>query len=275
MHASMGVDLVQTFTYHACLPSFLAARRIGKPVVCTVLGFFGSSWVDMRGALLGSLFQRWERMLLRLPFDRIVFLSEFSREAGLAIGVARARSTVINPGIALENYGPATQKDEYALFVGKLEARKGIRDVMAVARALPDLRVKVMGWGPDEQLVRSAGLSNVHFIPFENGPRLYECFASAKLFIFPSRAETFGLVIAEAMASGCAIVSTLPLEYEGRHVTPGNITELIEAVRDIWAAPERMLDMGARNVELAKRYSWSNYCAALTALYEGVLGTQA
>lgn len=268
--AAANVDLIQTFTYHACLPSFLAARRVGKPVVCTVLGFFGDAWADLKGPLIGALYKRWERMLLRLPFDRTIFLSEFSREAGLAIGLESKRSAVIPPGISLERYAPAAKKDDYALFVGKLEARKGIHEVIAVARALPQISFKVMGWGPDESLVRSTGLSNLAFVPFEKGATLYDCFARAKMFVFPSRAETFGLVIAEAMASGCAIVSTVPLEYEGAYVEAGDVGQLVAAVRDIWSKPTRMREMGERNVVLAQRYSWARHCRALTEIYDEI-----
>jgi glycosyltransferase involved in cell wall biosynthesis len=269
--AAADADLIQTFTYHACLPSFLAGKRTGKPVVCTVLALFGRAWREMRGPIVGRMFEHWERMLLRLAYDRIVFVSDFSRQAGLAIGVEPARSAVINPGIALQNYAPAPQKEDYALFVGKLEARKGIHDVLAVARALPNLRVRVMGWGPEEPLLRSTRLQNVEFIPFERGPKLHESFARAKLFLLPSRAETFGLAIVEAMASGCAIVSTVPLEYEGVHVRAGDLGQLVAAVRDLWRQPERMREMGARNVELAQRYNLANQSDALIRLYQEVV----
>jgi glycosyltransferase involved in cell wall biosynthesis len=269
--AAAQADLIQTFTYHAALPAFLAARRLRKPVVCTVLGFFGTAWTELKGACLGALYERWERHLLRLPFDRMVFLSEFSRQAGMAIGIEGTRSAVINPGITLENYSSASVKDDYALFVGKLEARKGIRDVIEVARRLPHVRVKVVGWGPDEALVRTCGLPNLEFIAFKAGARLYECFARARLFIFPTRAETFGLAVAEAMASGCAVVSTLDLEFEGARVAPGNVDELVQAVRALWDSPATLRRMGARNAELAQRYSWRNHCDALCALYADML----
>jgi glycosyltransferase involved in cell wall biosynthesis len=273
--AAADADLIQTFTYHACLPAYLAAKRIGKPVVCTIMALFGDQWREMRGPIVGRLFARWERMLVTRPYDRTVFVSDFSRDLGLGLGADPARAVVINPAISLENYGPAAQKEDYALFVGKLESRKGIHDVLAVARALPHLRMRIVGWGPEEPLVRNAALPNVEFTPFEKGAPLYDAFARARLFVFPSRAETFGLAIVEAMASGCAIVSTVPLPCEGIAVPAGDPGRRGAAVGTLWSQPQRMHEMGARNVALAQRYHWDTNVTAMLRLYAEILPSQA
>src|SRR5262245_29689879 len=38
------VDLIQTFNYHACLPSLRAGKRLGKPVVCSILSLWSKEW---------------------------------------------------------------------------------------------------------------------------------------------------------------------------------------------------------------------------------------
>ncbi|MEK7754166.1 MAG: glycosyltransferase, partial [Acidobacteriota bacterium] len=138
-------DLIQTFNYHACLPSFLAARRLGKPIVCLALAVFGRTWLEMKGQLVGRAAALWERYVLTRPYDRLIFLSEHNRQLGMDFGVAAARSVVIDPAVDVHEYGPAPEKEDVVLFSAKLEARKGVPELLDVARALPDVRFQVLG----------------------------------------------------------------------------------------------------------------------------------
>ncbi|HSH00329.1 MAG TPA: glycosyltransferase, partial [candidate division Zixibacteria bacterium] len=122
-------DIIQTFNYHACLPSWVAGKISKRPVVCGMLGLFGPQWRMMRGPVGGRLWQTWERVLLRVPYDAVCFLSEFSRRDPAAAGVRDDRAVVCPPGIAIDDFYVGDKQDE-VLFVGKLEYRKGIDIVL-------------------------------------------------------------------------------------------------------------------------------------------------
>ena len=266
-------DLIQTFTYNACLPSLAAGRILRKPVVCEVMALFGDLWREICPPPAGRLRQVWERFLITRRFSKLIFVSEFSRDRGLALGVRADRSVVIPPGIDLERYAPAPAKDDVVLFSGKLDARKGIDDVLAVARELPDVPFRVMGWGEREAVLKRASPANVEWPRYEGGASLAEAFGRARIFFFPSRGETFGLVIAEAMASGCAIVSSVPLEFDGLRVPAGDRRAMAGAVRRLWDDRARCREMGRRNVELARTYQWTRHVDRLVALYKDILTT--
>ena len=264
-------DLVHTFNYHACLASLVAARRVRRPIVCTILALFHDAWLDVHGPLAGRLWMAWEYFLVRRRFDRVTYLSDYSRRLGLAMGASARRSVVISPGIELEHYGPAPQKQDHVLFVGKYDARKGIHDVLAVAAEMPDIAFRAMGWGAKEQAYRDGAPGNVEFVTFERGRKLREAFARARIFICASRAETFGLAIVEAMASGCALVSTIDLGFEGILIPSGDRPAMAKAIRRLWSDRAMTEAMGARNVELAQTYSWSRYMSMLMPLYDELL----
>jgi hypothetical protein len=40
-------DLILTYNYHACLASLAASRLTGKPVICTILGLYQNSWINV------------------------------------------------------------------------------------------------------------------------------------------------------------------------------------------------------------------------------------
>jgi glycosyltransferase involved in cell wall biosynthesis len=265
-------DLIHTFNYHACLPSWVAGWRLGKPVVCTCLGFFGDAWLSARGRLIGRAFRAWERFLVTRPYTRTLFLSEFSRRNGLALGVSPERARVSTPGFTAANCAPAAAKDDVVLFAGKFEKRKGVLDVLEVARALPQVRFRMIGWGPEKEYLKRAAPPNLEIGEHETGAAYAASLARARIFFFPSQAETFGIVLLEAMASGCAIVSSVPLEFAGIPVPAADRTAMIQAIRRLWESPRECRSAALRNVEIAKQYTWERYADAVLAAYSEALG---
>lgn len=273
-----GCDIIQTFNYHACLPSFLAGRRLGIPVVCEILGLFGRTWLEMRGPWLGRGWMAWERFLLSRPYARTLFLSDFSRDAGLAAGADPVTSRVLPPGIDPRFFGNRAEKEDFVLFVGKLEVRKGVRDVVEVAKRLPHIPFRILGWGDRVESLLADAPPNLDITvqqpqmeQEDNLRQLMEAFAAARIFFFPSRAETFGLVIAEAMASGCAVVSSVPLPFAGVHLDSYDPESMAKVLSDLWRDRATGTAMGEENRRLAAAYSWERHIDGLLNIYREVL----
>ena len=265
------VDLIQTFNYHACWPSLKAAERLGKPVVCVILGLFQGEWNRMRPPLVAPLWTWLERRMILGNYSRVMFLSDYSRNIGLSMGVAPGRTGVINPGIELADYAPAEPKDDVVFFTGKLDERKGTDSLFDVARRLPHVRFRVMGWGPKEESIKRNAPGNIEFVPFERGAALCRAFGKARIYFFPSRAETFGIALVEAMASGCAVVSSVPLEFAGIRIDAGDNAGMADAIDRLWSDHDATARMGRRNVELAQKYNWDRYTDILMETYANVL----
>ncbi len=265
-----GADLIHTFNYQACLPSLIAGRRLGIPVVCTCLGLFGSAWLAMRGLVAGVAIRAWERFLLTRPYTRMLFLSEYSKADGLAIGIQPERAAVACPGFQDAAFSPP-ERENLVLFASKFEPRKGIFDVLEVARALPDVRFRMIGWGPDKRALLRLAPSNVEIGEKKTGADYAHELARARIFFLPSKAETFGIALMEAMANGCAVVSSIPLEFAGARVAAGDRGAMISAIRRLWADPDECRDAGRRNMEIAKAYTWDRYIDAVLQAYDEVL----
>ncbi|MFB9869314.1 glycosyltransferase family 4 protein [Vreelandella sulfidaeris] len=97
-----------------------------------------------------------------------------------------------------------------ALYVGRLAAEKNLtllhESFQAMREVRPDIAQVIVGDGPARaQLEKS--LPDAHFTGFVGQEALARHYASADLFIFPSLSETWGNVVAEAMASGLAVVA--------------------------------------------------------------------
>jgi glycosyltransferase involved in cell wall biosynthesis len=264
------VDLIQTFNYHACLPSLIAGKLTGKPVVCVILGLFQEAWLGMRGHWLGQIYAAWERVMIRRGFARIIFLSDYSRDLGIRFGARPELALVNNPGIDPDRFTPES-KDGCVLFAGKYDVRKGVFDFLEVARLLPQIRFRMTGWGPAQSALEAAAPGNVEFLGPIKGAELDRAYSQASLFLCPTYAETFGVAVAEAMAAGCVVVSTIPLGYEGAVVKPGEVRLMTEAVRQCLANPELTSAMGARNRLKAASFTWERNVDFLLGTYRTVL----
>ncbi len=101
------------------------------------------------------------------------------------------------------------------LYVGRVAVDKNIDAFLSLD--LPGTKV-VVGDGPDRQRLQSLFPTCV-FTGYKEGNELASMYASADVFVFPSRTETFGLVILEALAAGTPVAAfdvTGPRDVLGR-----------------------------------------------------------
>jgi len=264
-------DVIQTFNYHACLPSLLAGKLTRKPVVCLFLGLIQQAWIDMRGPVVGRAYMYWEKLLATRGFSRLLFLTEDNREAAIRLGARAAHTSVNRLGITPGEFVSALEKENIVLFVGKFDVRKGVYDVLEVARALPHVPFVMIGWGSLESELRTLAPQNVRFYSIEDRSGLRNWMGRASTFLLPSRGEGFPLALLEAMASGCAAVATVSVDFEGAHVAPGDREAMIASIKKLWAHPDEARRLGEINAELAKQFSWENHISRLIAVYREVI----
>jgi glycosyltransferase involved in cell wall biosynthesis len=135
------------------------------------------------------------------------------------------------------------------LYVGRVAIEKNI-DAFLNAD-LPGKKV-VVGDGPQLQELK-VRFSEATFTGKRVGEDLAECYASADVFVMPSRTETFGIVILEAMASGLPVAAypvTGPIDL----ITPGKTGVMSE---DLAQAARDALQLSRDGVrEKALEYSW-------------------
>lgn len=137
------------------------------------------------------------------------------------------------------------------LYVGRIAAEKNIEAFLDLK--LPGRKV-VVGSGPLLEELRTR-YPDVIFTGKRTGEALAECYASADVFVFPSRTDTFGMVLLEAMASGLA-VAALPVCGPQDIVTEG-VTGVLSADLRQAALKALALDRSVISIKAAE-YSWEH-----------------
>lgn len=195
--------------------------------------------------------------------DRIIATSPRYIETSPWLAPVAGKCTVIPLGVDHRRFTPPSNPFAgplTALFVGRLRYYKGVDTLLHALVDVPEMSLNIVGTGPlqDEwkALAHSLGLAaRVHFlgeIPDEDLPAQYH---AAHLFVLPAnaRAEAFGTVLLEAMASGLPCISTevgsgtswvVQDGVTGRVVPPQDPAALAKALRELIDEPEKRRAMG-------------------------------
>jgi glycosyltransferase involved in cell wall biosynthesis len=142
-------------------------------------------------------------------------------------GIPEERIGRWDRGVDVERFSPERREPGRfggrinVLYAGRLTLEKGadlLADTFLEARARdPRLHLLLAGGGPEEAKLRRRLGADATFLGWLEGDELAATYASADLFLFCSRTDTFGQVILEAQASGLPVVA----------VAEGGPTELI------------------------------------------------
>lgn len=185
-------------------------------------------------------------------------------------------------GVDRELFHPAkrNRKDDVLTigFVGRLSPEKNLHDLAEVearliAAGVHKFRFLIVGQGPEQTWLR-ATLRHAEFAGVLRGEALSEAFANMDILAFPSRTETFGNVVLEAMASGVpAVVSSCggPRFLVKQGVTGfigSDVNTFSDAVVKLATAPtlRRQMSLAAR--EGTAHASWDRVFEDVYAGYE-------
>ena len=236
--------------------------------------------------------------------DAIVTVSEATK-ADLVelLGVAPDRISVIPCGIS-SDFAPLPDDDPllddvrkryslppaYAITVGAIEPRKNLarllRAVNLLVTSRPELSdLKLLHVGPRGWLaqdvshtVAELGLHDrVRFIGYVPNEDLSALYQLARVSVYPSLFEGFRLLVLEAMATGCPVVtsncSSMPEVAGGAAllVDPMSEESIADGLARVWANDQLRRDLIARGRCRAASFTWEAAARDTVSLYDRIL----
>lgn len=224
--------------------------------------------------------------------DHILTCSELARETYVAAGVSPAKVHAVQLGADLEIFRPAPEATSRGaecrvVFAGATIRRKGFDLALAAFRAAlaaaPNLRLRIAGPRGELAHLLTGAPPEIEFLgPLPQG-ELARGLESADLLLLPSRNESYGMVVAEALACGLPVlisemVGAKDLVEEGR-------SGWIVPVEDVAAIAERLRWCAGHLGELralrpecrkaAAAATWESYHRRLTDLLQRLLERRA
>jgi glycosyltransferase involved in cell wall biosynthesis len=102
------------------------------------------------------------------------------------------------------------EKTPVLLFAGRVSDEKGVMELPDIYEKIsglyPDARIAIAGTGPAEKKLRKA-LPGGIFLGWVEHDRLPEVYSAADMLLLPSRFDTFGCVVLEALSCGCPVAA--------------------------------------------------------------------
>lgn len=170
-------------------------------------------------------------------------------------------------------------QDILILYAGKFEMVKNVPLLLSAFIALNRANVHLLLVGNGEyeiQLKNAASKSpmpdNIHFLDFKNQTYMPVIYQSADLFCLPSKSESWGLSVNEAMACGKAILASDKVGCAADLVKPGengavfrsdDADSLTQCLRLLTADRTALTDMGKRSRSMIAQWSFLNIVKAI------------
>nr|WP_295743314.1 glycosyltransferase family 1 protein [uncultured Acidocella sp.] len=212
-----------------------------------------AEYLEARTRIPSALTYRWLRHFHQ-PGSGVMVATQSLREELAGRGFKNLRPW--SRGVDLEAFHPAPREAwdlprPIFAYVGRVAVEKNLKAFLSLD--LPGSKL-IVGDGPQRKALE-AEFPDVHFAGARHGAALAQAYAGADVFVFPSKTDTFGLVVLEALASGLAVAAypvTGPKDILGEAPVPvGALDE------DLRKACLKALEIDRANCRpYAERFSW-------------------
>jgi glycosyltransferase involved in cell wall biosynthesis len=214
--------------------------------------------------------------------DYIFCPSSYAKRTFLSRGISEKKLVICPYGVDAKKFAvhepPSAEGEFRVLFLGRVCMRKGVHYLLEGFRraALPNARLILAGpVDPAFRIVldRYSGLFDE--LGSVAHSRVQECYSNADVFVMPSLADSYGLVVSEAMSAGLPVIvseNTGMSDFitdgrEGFVVPIRNGEAIAERLTFLYENRDRCAGMGEAGVATARKLDWENYQRVCTNFY--------
>ncbi len=217
--------------------------------------------------------------------DMFSFQSEFTRDKFIEYGFNPEKTAIIGNPMGLSENSIHEGTEKFILFFGRLEKLKGIFTLLSAMKKLPDVKLKIIGAGQEENecinLIRKENLTNVEFLGSKWGSELEVILKQALFVVVPSEwYEPSPYSVLQSLAFGKPVVGTkmggiadaIKDNYNGLLVEPNNAEALAEKIRLLWSDTSKVDEFGMNAMKtIAEKHSLEHYYDKSMAIFETLL----
>jgi len=206
-----------------------------------------------------------------------VVLTATSRVSASAVPGAWGEPRIVPNAIDVASYSLQTDREpKRVAFLGRDDPRKGLSVLLeawpAVREEHPDAELDIMG------AIRDGRIPGVAFHGTADEATKRQVLASSQVLVAPNLGgESFGIVIAEAMAAGCAVIASDIEAFRGVVgeagvlIPPGDSVALSSSISRLLDDPGESRRLGGLALESVQRFDWSTVLAGYREAYSEAL----
>ena len=309
-------DLIHCFSIGATVtPHFMAYAKLKKiPIIQSFRDYYyicpKSYMQDLQGNILHEHTGFLDCVFNHYPKKNIIYDSLLYLKQSLHKGIIKKNidyfltpsqnltkliayefgikgKTLPNP-VLISNPFMGEQKSDYLLFVGRLDAEKGVftllKSFQKIVEKYPNEQLKIVGSGRVEaeleKFTTKNKIQNVDFLGAKNKEELMRLYASAKFIIVPSEIlESYGNVILESFAFHKTVIisNLLGIQKEveesqcGLIFPYGDVEQLTEAIEKLLTDKKFRIELEQNAADYVRTLSFENHFQKLISIYKKVL----
>lgn len=199
--------------------------------------------------------------------------STFSKQAVLYNGFTEDKIIFAPYGVNKKNFRPL--KKDYSgtlkvLFVGEINQRKGIYQILEAAKELSNYNIEFNLVGRGGEYCHDLYVPYEKFVNFRGDVSFEDLqlyYGTSHIFVFPSMGEGFGLVLPEALSAGLPIIASrncagpdlVKEGYNGFLIDAGDKEQLKEKIMWFYSNMDKLPQMQENAIESIQSLTWENY----------------
>lgn len=193
--------------YHTAIPEYI--KPMAEKQIEKWMGFFPNV-ATVAAPKVGESLEKISREMVKWYYDQcelVLAPSQYFQEELRKWLTAPVE--IFTRGVDTEKFKPLRKRKEnhppVALYVGRVSVEKNLQLLLPIFAEQDKVKLQVVGDGPFREEMQSK-LARAEFSGFLRGQDLVEAYSQADFFVFPSRTDTFGNVILEAMSCGLPVI---------------------------------------------------------------------
>ncbi|UCD14106.1 MAG: glycosyltransferase family 4 protein [Thermoplasmatales archaeon] len=264
-------------------------RKIKTPRIMTIhyiLKFKGNRILTF----LYNRFIRWITRYVAKKVDKVICVNEEHIPIFTSWGIERKKIVFIPNGINTEKFSPGKSDikrklkcKNMVIFWGRLNYQKNVQTLLKAFNKIkiPNTNLVIIGRGSEEKKLKALANKNenIVFTGYLPDDILLKYARGADIAVLPSRGESWGLVIGEAMACGLPVITSdvgiakkLIGEDRGIILKKNNEDEMTEKIEYLLINKKLAEEMGKRARKFVKdKYSWDIISKKTGDLYKTVI----
>ncbi|MCX6818603.1 MAG: glycosyltransferase family 4 protein [Candidatus Aenigmarchaeota archaeon] len=273
-------DIIDAQGHLVILPAFFAARIKNKKIVITIHDLYLSDFEKMYKNKISMLGKFYELILTKLPCEKITVNSALAKRLN-ASNIPNGIDYNYIRNIKQTKISSRTNKKQ-VIFVGRLVPQKNVESLILAAYSIKDCRLLIVGEGNEEyklkQMKNELKAMNIIFKKHLNYNNIIKLIKQSDILVMPSKRESMGIVILEALASGTAVISTKtdgPKDYiknnKNGFLVDDDVLKIKEKLYLLLNDDNLRKKIEKNGIATASKYDWKYAICKISSLYKNMM----